>query len=450
MITTILSFLVALGILITFHELGHYWAARRCGVKVLRFSVGFGKPLWRRVDKQGTEWVLAGIPLGGYVKMQEEPEAQALANADTSEQEAIRREAFSEQPVRNRFFIVAAGPIANFILAAFLYAGLSWVGSQEPAPIFASPPVGTAAYEAGIQAGDRVTNVGDSPVTSWRDVRWQLLDQSVSGGTVNLTIDRFDRPIETTLTLPASGANPESDAFSAAGMALATGQPRIGQVQPDGAAAIAGLQSGDMIASIGNLQDPDVRQMIDLVKENAGQTLPISINRDGATLALSVTPLAAQADDGTTIGRIGVSLNADVPMVTVQHGPLDSLWLGSVRTFETAWFSLKMLGKMVTGAVSWKNISGPVTIADYAGQTARIGLASYIAFLALVSVSIGVLNLLPIPMLDGGHLMFYLLEMVRGKPTPAKWMEVGQRAGVVVLGGLMTLAIFNDLTRLLS
>lgn len=442
MITTILSFLVALGILITFHELGHYWAARRCGVKVLRFSVGFGKPLWQRIDKRGTEWVVAGIPLGGYVKMQEEPEEGA--------QESTRREAFSEQPVRNRFFIVAAGPIANFILAAFLYAGLSWVGSQEPAPILASPPAGTAAYEAGIQAGDKVTNVGDTLVTSWRDVRWQLLDQSVSGGTVNLGIDRFDRPIQTTLTLPSSGANPESDALASAGMTLATGQPRIGQVQSDSAAAAAGLQSGDVVTSIGNLQDPDVRQMIDLVKDSAGQALPLTIDRDGASLALSVTPLAEQSEDGVTIGRIGVSLATDVPMVTVQHGPLDSLWLGSVRTFETAWFSLKMLGKMVTGAVSWKNISGPVTIADYAGQTARIGFASYIAFLALVSVSIGVLNLLPIPMLDGGHLMFYLVEIVRGKPVPAKWMEVGQRAGVLVLGGLMTLAIFNDLTRLLS
>jgi regulator of sigma E protease len=174
------------------------------------------------------------------------------------------------------------------------------------------------------------------------------------------------------------------------------------------------------------------------------------VNRDGASISLFITPTTEQTDQGAAIGRIGVSLATDVPMVTFKHGPLDSLWLGSVRTVETAWFSLKMLGKMVSGAVSWKNISGPVTIADYAGQTARIGLASYIAFLALVSVSIGVLNLLPIPMLDGGHLMFYVYEMVRGKPAPAKWLEVGQRAGVIVLGGLMTLAIFNDLTRLLS
>ncbi len=442
MITTILSFLFALGILITFHELGHYWAARRCGVKVLRFSVGFGKPLWRRVDKNGTEWAVAGIPLGGYVKMLDEPEPGTDPAAPKVD--------FSSQPVRNRFFIVAAGPIANFILAAFLYAGLSWVGSEEPAPILAAPTANSAAQMAGIQAGDRIISIDGQAVTSWRDARWQMLDQSVSGGRVELTVDRFDRKIPITLMLPASGAEPDTDALAIAGLGLNTGLPEIGKVQPGSAAAAVGLQTGDIVQSIGSLQQPGVRQMIELVQMSTGQALPLTVNRSGALLNLSVVPQATPNDDGQNVGRIGVSLGSDVPMVTVQHGPIDSLWQGSVRTFETAWFSLKMLGKMVTGAVSWKNISGPVTIADYAGQTARVGLASYIAFIALVSVSIGVLNLLPIPMLDGGHLMFYVIEMVRGKPAPAKWLEVGQRAGVFVLAGLMTLAIFNDLTRLLS
>lgn len=442
MITTILSFLVALGILITFHELGHYWAARRCGVKVLRFSVGFGKPLWRRIDKNGTEWAVAGIPLGGYVKMQDEPEPGVEPVAGQMD--------FASQPVRNRFFIVAAGPMANFILAAFLYAGLSWVGSQEPAPILAAPAANSAAQFAGIEAGDRVVSVDGRSVTSWRDVRWQMLDQSIAGGTVDLMVQRHDRPLPITLVLPSSGAEPETDALALAGIGLAMGLPQIGQVQSGGAALLAGLQTGDIVQSIGSLQSPDIRQMIDLVQDSAGEPLPLVINRGGSLMNLTLTPQATGIDGGQTVGRIGVSLTSDVPTVTVQHGPIDSLWQGSVRTYETAWFSLKMLGKMVTGAVSWKNISGPVTIADYAGQTARIGLASYIAFLALVSVSIGVLNLLPIPMLDGGHLMFYVVEMIRGKPTPAIWMEVGQRAGVVVLAGLMTLAIFNDLTRLLS
>ena len=442
MITTILSFLFALGVLITFHELGHYWAARRCGVKVLRFSVGFGKPLWRRVDKNGTEWAVAGIPLGGYVKMLDEPEPGTDPTAPKVD--------FSSQPVRNRFFIVAAGPIANFILAAFLYAGLSWVGSEEPAPILAAPKANSAAQMAGIQAGDRIISIEGQAVTSWRDARWQMLDQSVSGGRVEFTVDRFDRKIPITLMLPASGAEPDTDALAIAGMGLDTGLPQIGQVKSGSAAAAAGLQTGDIVQSIGSLQKPSVRQMIELVQQSAGQVLPLTVNRAGTLLNLSVVPQATPNNEGQNVGLIGVALGSDVPMVTVQHGPLDSLWQGSVRTFETAWFSLKMLGKMVTGAVSWKNISGPVTIADYAGQTARVGLASYIAFIALVSVSIGVLNLLPIPMLDGGHLMFYVIEMVRGKPAPAKWLEVGQRAGAFVLAGLMTLAIFNDLTRLLS
>ena len=442
MITTILSFLFALGILITFHELGHYWAARRCGVKVLRFSVGFGKPLWRRVDKNGTEWVVAGIPLGGYVKMLDEPAPDAAPTAPNVD--------FSSQPVRNRFFIVAAGPMANFILAAFLYAALSWVGGEEPAPILAAPAADSAAQMAGIQAGDRIISIDGQAVTSWRDVRWQMLDQSVSGGRVELTVERFDRKTPITLIMPASGVEPDTDALAIAGVGLNTGLPVIGQVQAGGVAATVGLQTGDIVQSIGSLQDPNVPQMIDLVQRSAGEVLPMTIRRAGEQISLSVTPQLTQTNDGQAVGRIGVSLGSDVPMVTVQYGPIDSLWQGSVRTFETAWFSLKMLGKMVTGAVSWKNISGPVTIADYAGQTARIGLASYIAFIALVSVSIGVLNLLPIPMLDGGHLMFYMIEMVRGKPAPAKWLEVGQRAGVFVLAGLMTLAIFNDLTRLLS
>lgn len=442
MITTILSFLVALGILITFHELGHYWAARRCGVKVLRFSVGFGKPLWRRVDKNGTEWAVAGIPLGGYVKMLDEPAPDADPSAPKVD--------FSSQPVRNRFFIVAAGPMANFILAAFLYACLSWVGSEEPAPILAAPTANSAAQIAGIQAGDRIISVDGQTVASWRDVRWQMLDQSVSGGRVDLMVERFDRQTPISLFMPSSGAEPEIDALAIAGVGLKTGLPIIGQVQGNGVGAAAGLQAGDIVQSIGDLLEPDVRQMIDLVQMSAGEALPLTIRRAGELLTLSVVPQSTPLSDGQTVGRIGVSLGSDVPMVTVQYGPIDSLWQGSVRTVETAWFSLKMLGKMVTGAVSWKNISGPVTIADYAGQTARIGLASYIAFMALVSVSIGVLNLLPIPMLDGGHLMFYVIEIVRGKPAPAKWLEVGQRAGMVVLAGLMTLAIFNDLTRLLS
>lgn len=441
MLTTILAFIVALGVIITFHEYGHYWAARRCGVRVLKFSVGFGKPIWRRVDQRGTEWAVASIPLGGYVKMLEEPEAHQPIERS--------REAFGAQPVWNRFFIVAAGPMANFILAAIIYAGLGMLGTQEPVPVLAQPAPGTPAAVAGIERGDQIVAVDAEPVVSWNQVRWQMLERLIEGGRVELTIERYGRPIQKELMLQANGDNPDADTLGLAGLQLASGVTRVTSVQPDSAAQAAGLVPGDLLLAIN--QTPLVtRDLIEIVKNHPGKLLEFTVERGGVQMSVEVVPQSTTLDDGMTVGRIGVGFTADVPMVTVEHGFLQSTWQGITRTVETAWFSLKMLGNMITGVVSWKNISGPVTIADYAGQTAQMGLSAYLAFLALVSVSIGVLNLLPIPMLDGGHLMYYMVEIVRGKPAPVKWLEMGQRVGVVVLGSLMTLAIFNDLMRLLS
>lgn len=442
MFTTILAFLVALGVIITFHEYGHYWAARRCGVRVLRFSVGFGKPLLTRVDKRGTEWVIAGIPLGGYVKMLEEPDPSAFNQSD--------REAFSQQPVRNRFFIVAAGPIANFVLAAVLYAGLSFMGTQEPVAILAQPQVNTPAQLAGIERGDQLVAINGEPVQSWNQVRWQLLDTLIKGGEVSLTIERAGMRQTKELNFPATGDDPEADPLAQAGLTLKPGATRISNVQPGSAAQAANLQVGDVIVSVDGAPLENTNQLIQAVKSHPGKPLRLSVNRDGLDIVTAVTPDSVNLDDGQLVGRIGVGLSAPVPTVLIEHGVLQSAWQGLTRTFDTAWFSLKMLGNMLTGVVSWKNISGPVTIADYAGQTAQMGLSAYLAFLALISVSIGVLNLLPIPMLDGGHLMYYLAEIVRGKPVPMRWLDIGQRVGVVVLGSLMTLAIFNDLTRLLG
>jgi regulator of sigma E protease len=442
MLTTIIAFIVALGIIITFHEYGHYWAARRCGVKVLRFSVGFGKPLLKRVDRNGTEWVLAGIPLGGYVKMQDDPVPGA------SEQES--RQAFSQQPVGNRFFIVSAGPIANFILAAVLYAGLGLIGTEEPAPILAQPAVGTVAANAGVVAGDRIVAVNSKPIESWNQARWQMLDDMVHGGEVKLTVDRFGRESVHSVLLPATGPEPEVDALARAGLMLEPGETLITNVQDDSAGQRAGLLSGDVVLAINGEPVESTSSLIQTVQASPDRVLNMTVERQGVPISIDVTPSAVDGPSGALVGRIGVGLANQVPMVAVEHGFVQSMWHGVARTAETAWFSLKMLGSMVTGAVSWKNISGPVTIADYAGQTAQIGLTAYLAFLALVSVSIGVLNLLPVPMLDGGHLMYYTLEMIRGKPTPESWIALGQRVGVVMLAGLMTLAIFNDVTRLLG
>ncbi len=442
MLTTIIAFIVALGIIITFHEYGHYWAARRCGVKVLRFSVGFGKPLLKRVDRNGTEWVLAGIPLGGYVKMQDDPVPGA------SEQES--RQAFSQQPVGNRFFIVSAGPIANFILAAVLYAGLGLIGTEEPAPILAQPAVGTVAANAGVVAGDRIVAVNSKPIESWNQARWQMLDDMVHGGEVKLTVDRFGRESVHSVLLPATGPEPEVDALARAGLMLEPGETLITNVQDDSAGQRAGLLSGDVVLAINGEPVESTSSLIQTVQASPDRVLNMTVERQGVPISIDVTPSAVDGPSGALVGRIGVGLANQVPMVAVEHGFVQSMWHGVARTAETAWFSLKMLGSMVTGAVSWKNISGPVTIADYAGQTAQIGLTAYLAFLALVSVSIGVLNLLPVPMLDGGHLMYYTLEMIRGKPTPDSWIALGQRVGVVMLAGLMTLAIFNDVTRLLG
>lgn len=442
MLFTILAFLVALGILITFHELGHYWAARACGIKVLTFSVGFGKPILKRVDKHGTIWALAAIPLGGFVKMLDDPTPDM-----TPEQ---KKQAFSCQPVSRRFIVVAAGPIFNLILAAFLYAGLNLAGTTEPAPILQQPVTNTPAATAGIQVNDRIVSIDGKSVQGWQDVRWLFLQRSPEGGQVVVAIERATGQIERVLTLPPMAEPDDQDILASYGLALQMGKPSIGSVNSNGAAEKAGLMAGDVIQTVGNQSDPSVTTFIDYIKTRPGQSVPISILRAGEIANLTVVPASQLNDEGQAIGRIGVALSSDIPTVTIEHGIFESLWLGITRTIDTSWFSVKMMGRMITGDVSLKNISGPVTIADYAGQTARVGFASYIAFLALVSISIGILNLLPIPMLDGGHLMFYIVEMIRGKPAPEAWLMTSQRVGVALLGGLMTLAIFNDLTRLFS
>ncbi|AUA57592.1 Regulator of sigma E protease [Achromobacter spanius] len=443
MLFTLLAFAVALGSLITFHELGHYWVARLCGVKVLRFSLGFGKVILRRTDKHGTEWAVSALPLGGYVKMQDEAPAGATPAEAAS--------AFNNKPVGQRIAIVAAGPLFNLILAVFLYAGLNMAGTDEPQAIIAQPTAESPAAQAGLLAGDRILAIDGQEVASWSDARWRLMDVLSTGGRALVEVSTPSGSVQQReLNLPPNAMDPSAgDPLAAAGIRLAQPKPGVRAVNDGGEGQAAGLRTGDTIVAINGQPTPETGSVIKQIQQSAGQTLTLTLLRDGANISLNVTP-RPELVNGQEIGRLGVQLGGDVPMVAVRYGLFESVWLGAVRTWDTAWFSLRMMGRMVTGDVSWRNVSGPVTIADYAGQTARIGIVAYIAYIALISISLGVLNLLPIPMLDGGHLLYYLVEIVRGSPPPARWIDIGQRAGIGLLAGLMGLALFNDFTRLFT
>lgn len=443
MLFTLLAFAVALGSLITFHELGHYWVARLCGVKVLRFSLGFGKVILRRTDKHGTEWAVSALPLGGYVKMQDDAPAGATPAEAAS--------AFNNKPVGQRIAIVAAGPLFNLILAVVLYAGLNLAGTDEPQAIIAQPTAESPAAQAGLLAGDRILAIDGQEVASWSDARWRLMDVMSSGGRAQVEVSTPSGAVQQReLNLPPNAMDPSAgDPLAAAGIRLAQPKPGVRAVNDGGEGQAAGLRAGDTIVAINGQPTPETGLVIKQIQQSAGKTLALTVLRDGANISLNVTPRPEMVN-GQEIGRLGVQLGGDVPMVTVRYGLFESVWLGAVRTWDTAWFSLRMMGRMVTGDVSWRNISGPVTIADYAGQTARIGIVAYVAYIALISISLGVLNLLPIPMLDGGHLLYYLVEIVRGSPPPARWIDIGQRAGIGLLAGLMGLALFNDFTRLFT
>lgn len=444
MLFTLLAFAVALGILVTFHEYGHYWVARRCGVHVERFSVGFGKVLLRRRDRHGTEWALSAIPLGGYVKFLDElPAGQNSENP---------RRAFNQQPLRNRAAIVAAGPFANLLLAVLLYALLGLMGSQQPAAVIGTPPADTPAAQAGFVAGDRFQAVNGKTVASWSDARWQLMDTFTSGGAVDIEVETTEGVARTRrLHMNAMAVEPDAaDPMSEAGLMLMTPKPLVRELIAGGAGQAAGLQPGDIFLSIGDIAEPSAAQIVAEVQKSPSIALPVTVLRDGIAVSLNITPQAEQNTEGRQVGRIGVMLGADLAMVTVKYGPLESLWRGVERTIDTVVLSFKMMGRMIFGDVSLRNVSGPVTIADYAGQTARVGLTAYISFMALISVSIGVLNLLPIPMLDGGHLLYYAMEALRGRPLPESWLMTGQRIGLGLLAALMSLAFFNDFTRLFS
>jgi regulator of sigma E protease len=453
LITTIAAFLVALGSLIVIHELGHYVVARLCGVKVLRFSVGFGRPIWKKaLGADRTEWAVAAFPLGGYVKMLDEREGPVA-------REDLPR-AFNRQPVLRRFAIVLAGPAANFLLAVILYWAAFVHGVPGFKPLLAAPAAGTAAARAGFLAGELLTTVGGEPVATWQDARWALLKSAVQREVVSVET-RDEAGERAVRRLDLSGLAPadlDGDFLRALGLARLQPDlpPSVGRVAAGGAAERAGLKAGDEILSINDREIRNIDEAIDLIRESPGRTLVLVVKRDGAKLpAFAVVPDAYVEKTGPPVGRINAVLQlkpeAYSRFVTRQsYGWLESAAKALYRTWDMSAFTLKMLGKMVVGEVSLKNLSGPITIADYAGQSAQSGWMSYLMFLALISISLGVLNLLPVPLLDGGHLMYYTVEIFKGSPVSDRAIEIGQHVGMALLFTLMVFALYNDINRIFA
>jgi len=448
---TVAAFLVALGVLVVVHEYGHYLAARLCNVKVLRFSVGFGRPLasWRR-GPDGTEWVIAAIPFGGYVKMLDEREAPVPS--------AEQARAFNRQGVGKRLLIVVAGPAFNFLFAIAVYAGLYMHGLPEARPIVAEPPAATLAHAAGLRSGDTVRAIDGQPVATWQDLRWRVLQAALQRQRISVeVIDGRDRISVLTLDLSGFPSDEvESDMMERLGLRLFRPAlpPVLGQVVAGSAAERAGLAAGDRITHADGRPLATWDDLVQAVRQRPQRQLQLTVERGATVLSVPVTPDAVSAG-GARIGRIGAAPEVSAEhagriFVQVRHGPVDSVAKAIVRTWDISAFSLRMLGKMLLGEVSWKHLSGPVTIADFAGQSAQLGWIPYLTFLALISISLGVLNLLPIPPLDGGLLLYYSIELLKGSPASERAMELGQRVGIALLLVLMAFAFFNDLNRLFA
>lgn len=453
LLQTLLAFLVVIGVLIVIHELGHYWVARWCGVKVLRFSVGMGKVIWsRRLGPDQTEWALSVLPLGGYVKMLDARD-QDLSTVPAAD---LARE-FTRQSVWRRIAIVAAGPIANFVLATVIFSGLFMHGIPDPIPKLRAPVAGSVAALAGLRGGELITAVNGDPIRIWSDLRWKLLQAVLEKTPVRLDVERADPAhvdghLLDTIKLPMDSITTkdlDSDFLQKLGIDLARPKAVLGKISAGGPAMLAGLHQGDEVLSINGQTLRDGLRFLEIVRASPGKVLTLDLLRAGKPMTLNVTPMTLQ-QDGKEVGRIQVEMPLAPEMTVAAEAPLAAFIKGVHKTWDTSAVTLKMVGKMVVGEVSLKNITGPITIADYAGQTARSGLVSYLSFIALISISLGVMNLLPIPVLDGGLLLYYSVEVLTGKPVSARFGEIAQRAGVGILMTLMVVAMFNDIVRLMS
>lgn len=451
---TIAAALLAFGLLVIVHEYGHYRVARACGVKVLRFSIGFGPVLWRRqAHPDATEFVLSALPLGGYVSMLDE----RVEPVPT----ALRHQAFNNRPLWQRSAVVLAGPLANLLLAVALYGFLAWSGQEELRPVLGSPIAGGMAERAGLRAGDLVNAASSdgqnwTPVLSMSELRWQLIEGISEQRPLFLRLSdvqgRGSRVAQ--LDLARLGTRePDEQAMRALGLGGVFSEPRLGKVTPGGPADRAGLRQGDLILSIDDHDIADAAQVITQVRayapDKASGAMQWRIERGAQRLSIEVQPMQT-ADVEPRVWRVQAEVGQPPATVIVSHPPLEALADGLGKTWDQSAMTLKIFGRMLIGQASLKNLSGPLSIADYAGQSARLGLSHYLGFLAMLSVGLGVLNLLPLPMLDGGHLMYYLFEGLSGRPVSEWWLRQLQRAGVMVMLLLMALALSNDLTRTLG
>jgi regulator of sigma E protease len=448
-LTSLAAFIVAIGVLVTIHEYGHYLAARLMGVKVLRFSIGFGKPVYQRVfGRDRTEFVVAAIPLGGYVKMLDEREAPVP--------DAELGRAFNRKRLGARNFVIAAGPVANFLFALVAYAVMFMIGVPGLKPIIGDVDPASAAASGGLQHGDEILMVGNRRVQDWDQANLRLLDHAVRADEVVITVlDRDGRevrrtvPLENRRDLLGQGQFLERLGITPYRPTL---QPLIGSIERGSPADEAGLQPGDRVLSVDGESVDSWSAWVDRIQAAPGQVLQVRVEREDGPVELRMVPAEAEID-GERRGRIGAGVDTDQPQLReistlVRLGPVEGFVSGAARTWEVSVLTLRVLWRMMTGEASVKNIAGPVTIAEYAGMTAIIGITAFLGFLALVSVSLGIINLLPIPVLDGGHLMFNLIEWVKGSAVSERTQLIGQQLGLLAIGALMLLAFYNDFARL--
>ena len=449
MLYTIAITLATLAVLVAVHEFGHFWVARRCGVKVLRFSIGFGTRLLRWTDRQGTEYSISAIPLGGYVKMLDEREGEVAP-------EELDR-AFNRKPVGQRIAVVSAGPLANFLLAIVAYWGLFMAGETGYAPVIGEVEAGSIADVAGLEAGQEIVAVDGRETPTWQALSFRLLDRIGDTGTIEFAVRYPDSSMvyesEGTLDRWLAG-DEQPDLFGGLGLAMYTPEvpPVVGQVVAGGAADRIGMQPGDLVLSADGVELPLWMDWVDYVRERPGQVIDLQYRRGDQLLSAQIVPEAIEDESGATIGRVGVAVELpEMPPELLRRfdrGPVQALGASLERTGDLVVFTLSSIKKMLVGLISPKNLSGPITIAKVATASAKSGLEAYISFLALLSVSLGVLNLLPIPVLDGGHLLFYFAELLAGRPVPEKIQAFGYQVGLFLVLGIMILALYNDFSRL--